>query len=57
MDNLLFENGQKKRFILFYWGECGREGDVQMTQYVRKQNKTKKAKLTYGSCFNRIGCG
>lgn len=57
MDNLLFENGQKKRFILFYWGECGREGDVQMTQYVRKQNKTKEAKLTYGSCFNRIGCG
>lgn len=27
-----------------------------MTWYVRKQNKTKKAKLTYGNCFNRIGC-
>lgn len=56
MDNLLFENGQKKVHT-FYWEEGSREGGVQMTWYVRKQNETKKAKQTYGRCFTRVGCG
>ena len=45
MDNLLFENGQKNVHI-FYWGEGSRRGGIQMTRYLRKQNKSKKAKLT-----------
>lgn len=58
MANLLFENGKKKkRFLLFIGGRVVEKGGIQMTWYVRKQNKTKKAKLTHAHCYNRVGCG
>lgn len=56
MDNLLLKMG-KKKVHTFYGEEGSREGGIQMTWYGRKQNETKKAKLTQGRCFNRFGCG
>lgn len=56
MDSLLFENGQKNAQT-FYWGESDRAWGAPMTCYLKKENKTKKAKLTRAQCFDRFGCG